>query len=299
MPGPEDHWMGPLPAAPGCDCHVCRPDDAYEAQDRHTIDTVLRHGWQVLLVSDAVGCDDPHHDDHTDDGEDAGPPFAYTVGLGHRCGHPELLVSGLDPGLMHRMLNDVAQRVMRGRRLRPGDVLEDVLAGAPVVLTEVTDEALEETVLWSGWFHRRAPEALQLVWPTRTGLFAWQPGAPADLDELQPPAWREPMTLPAGLEQDPPWPFPVPPDRKAFSCTHVVDDGSAILWMARQADPERGEDWSLHCGASGHDTGEMRLVHLAHLVRAAPSLREIADLGLDCEAERATTDAEWVSSRLG
>lgn len=295
-------WMGPLPASAGCDCHVCRPEDAYDDLDAGTIATVLQHGWQVMAVTDDGCCDDPAHHEAADDADEAedddSPDFAYTVGLGHRCGHPELLVSGLPKALMHRMLNDVAQRVMDGRRLGPGDVLEDVLAGVPVVLAEVGEEALEETVLWSGWFHRRRPEALVIVWPTRSGLFSWQPGAPAVLDELQPPAWREPFTLPAGLEQDPPWPFPVPPDRKAFSCTHVVDDGSAILWMARQSDPERGEDWSLHCGASGHDSSEMRLVHLAHLVRAAPSLRVVSGIGLDCEAERATTDAEWVTSRL-
>lgn len=31
-------WMGPLPAAPGCDCHVCRPDESYDEQDRRVTD---------------------------------------------------------------------------------------------------------------------------------------------------------------------------------------------------------------------------------------------------------------------
>ena len=90
---------------------------------------------------------------------------------------------------MHRMLNGLAQRVMSGRSLTPGDVLEDVLAGVPVVLEEVREEALAETVAWSGWFHRRKPEALAIVWPTTSGLFPWQPGAPAILDTAQPPGW--------------------------------------------------------------------------------------------------------------
>lgn len=252
--------MGPLPSAPGCDCHICRPDAAYDPYDRQVIDTVLAHGWQVLAVSDDGPCSCPDHeaDDHHDDSSDE-PAFAYTVGLGHRRGHPELLMSGLDPQLMHRALNDVAARVMKGRRLAPGDVLEGVLGGVPVVVERVATEAL---------------------------------------DRLQPPSWREPFTHVGAVAADPPWAFPVPPDRMAFSCTHVVDDGESILWVARESHPERGEDWSLHCGAGQHTTDDMCGVHLAHLVRSAPSVAALAGLGLDEEAWRDDVDADWQVSRL-
>ncbi len=46
-----DPGMGPLPVAPGCDCHVCRPDGSYNEQDRSVIDAVLKHGWQVIMVA--------------------------------------------------------------------------------------------------------------------------------------------------------------------------------------------------------------------------------------------------------
>lgn len=298
-PEADKPWMGPLPAASGCDCHVCRPEGSYNDDDRRTIDTVLQHGWQVIAVSDEVACDHPDHTDHSDhDDVEPTPTFAYTVGLGHRCGHPELFMSGLDHRVMHRALNDLAQRVMDGRSLTPGDVLEDVLAGVPVVVEQVSDEALSETVTWSGWFHRRRPAALAIVWPTTSGLFAWQPGAPPILEEAQPPKWRVPIQHSGGVDVDPAWVFPVPPDRAAFSCTHVVDDGAAILWAARESDESRGEDWSIHCGAGEHDTKDMRVVHLAHLVRSAPSLRDISDLGLDEEALRSDPDSEWMRARL-
>ncbi|WP_418058793.1 DUF4262 domain-containing protein [Pimelobacter simplex] len=267
---------------PDCDCHVCRPDASYDEWDRRVIDTVLEHGWQVLLIA----------------GDDSGPAFAYTVGLGHRCGHPELLMSGLDHDLMHRSLNHLAQRIMDGRRLVPGDAIENVLGGVPVAVEQVADDALRETVSWSGWFHRRKPEALALVWPDTSGVFAWQPGAPSVLDERQPRAWRVPIVHAGGLAVAPPWDFPVPPDQLAFSCTHVVDDGDVVLWAARESDEVRGEDWSVHCGASGHETDDMRVVHLAHLVRSAPSLRELSNLGLDEDASRTGPDAPWVTAPL-
>lgn len=292
--------MGPHPAAPGCDCHVCRPAGSYDEMDRRVIETVLEHGWQVILVGDDACCSHPDHDHSLDDdGERPGPAFAYTIGLGHRAGHPELLMSGLDPNVMHRALNGVAQRVMRGRRLAPGDALEDVLAGVPVAVERVSDAALDETVSWSGWFHRREPEALAIVWPDGNGVFGWQPGAPTILDELQPRAWRVPVVHTGGLAPDPTWDFPVPPDHRTFSCTHVVDEGQAVLWAARQPDAARGEDWSIHCGASGHLTDDLRVVHLAHLVRSAPSLRDISHLALDGEAWRADPDSAWETAGTG
>lgn len=292
-------WMGPLPRSEGCDCHVCRPDPAYPPHDRQAIDAVLEHGWQVMIVSSDVPCSDPDHDheDHTHDPEGSSPGFAYTLGLGHCAGHPELLMSGLDPAVMHRALNDAATRVLAGRRLRPGDVLEDVLAGVPVVVEDVSDLGLRETVTWSGWFHRRKPSALVLVWPTTSGLFAWQPGAPAVLDEAQPTQWREPIIHGGGVATDPEWLFPVPADTMAFSCVHVVEQGLSPRWAARETDATRGEDWTVHCGEV-HDTAEMRMTHLAHLVRSAPSLREVADLGLDEEAVRDGVDEPWVRARL-
>ncbi len=301
MSRPEDdkQWMGPLPAASGCNCHICRPQESYDELDRRTIEAVLEHGWQVISVAGDAACSHPDHHDHTPDDEgDSGPPFAYTLGLGHRAGHPELLMSGLDRRVMHHALNNIARRVLAGRRLAAGDVLEDVLASVPVAIEQVTDAALLETVTWSGWFHRRKPEALAVVWPDRRGVFAWQPGAPELLDELQPRRWRVVMDHTGGLAPDPGWDFPVPPDHRAFSCTHVVDRGDAVLWAARESDDARGEDWSIHCGALDHDTEDIRIVHLAHLVRSAPSLRLISSLAMDAEALRDDPDSPWVTAPL-
>jgi hypothetical protein len=278
---------------------VCRPHGTYDGLDRRVIDTVLQHGWQVIMVADGAGCEHPEHHDHPDDQHDGtGPPFAYTIGLGHRVGHPELLMSGLDPRLMHGCLDGVARRVMNGLRLTPGDALEDVLAGVPVAVERVSDIGLAETVTWSGWFHRREPEALALVWPDRRGVFGWQPGAPTILDDLQPARWRVHVDHVGGLAPDPTWDFPVPPDHRAFSCIHVVDEGQAVLWAARKATDGRGEDWSIHCGRSDHGIDDARVVHLAHLVRCAPALRRLAGLALGEEAWRDDPDSPWETSRL-
>lgn len=298
--GHGDRWMGPLPAAPGCDCQICRPEPSYDAMDRSTVDTVLRHGWQVLLIGADEGCEHPdHHEEHADEHPlEPAPAFAYTVGLGHRSGHPELLMSGLDGGLMHQALNDVAERVLAGHRFVAGDVLEGVLSNVPVVLEQVSAEGLREALTWSGWFHRRHPEALMVIWPTTSGVFSWQPGAPTSLDAAQPREWRVPIVHGGGVAADPGWLLPMPPETMAFSCTHVVDQGHPVLWVARRFDDARGEEWSIHCGDGDHDEDSVRLTHLAHLVRGAPSLRDLAGIPLDHQAERPDVHATWTITPL-
>ncbi|RNI24275.1 hypothetical protein EFY87_04715 [Flexivirga caeni] len=106
------------------------------------------------------------------------------------------------------------------------------------------------------------------------------------------------LTHTGGLAIDPPWEFPVPPESQAVSCVHVVTEGRAILWAARQSTPAGAEDWTFHCGAARHTTGDTRRVHVAHLMRAAPSLRDIRDLPLDHEAWRADPDSAWEVAAL-
>lgn len=273
--------MGLQPAQPGCGCRLCRPEPTTDPGDAKCIDNVLRFGWHVTLV-------------HAGDGDEV-PSFAYTVGLPHRGGHPELVVSGLKMPLMHSLLNGVAERVLSGDRVQPGDLVEGALRGVPLLVEGLSDEGLRQTVTWSGWFHRRAVPAVQLVWPDVDGLFAWQPGASPLLDERQPPSWRVAQPRVGALAPDPPWPLPIPPEALVITCSHVMDDGEPVLLVSRAYDAERGEEWQILCGGNHRDasTDEGRLVHAAHLVRGAPSIREVADLGVDETAWRARPGAMW------
>jgi hypothetical protein len=59
------------------------------------------------------------------------PDFAYSIGLWHHARHPEIAMSGLDLGLMHRLINDCAARVHAGHRITPDTLAEGVLVATP------------------------------------------------------------------------------------------------------------------------------------------------------------------------
>lgn len=276
-----------------CDCRLCRPDPEVDPADRKALQDVQEHGVHVVLVADSQACSscggEADHE-HDDAGE---PDFAYTVGLWHQRRHPDLLMTGLPSvQVMHSALNELSRRVLVGEVLRPGGLWEDVLRGVPVTVEELRPEARAQTTTWSTWFHRRDVPVLQVVWPDTEGVFAWQGGSGA-LDERQPPQWRVPGPRSGALAEQASWPFPVPRDQLAFTCRHVLDGELPALYVQRDRDATRGEDWVVSCGGEHEGSGQLLLAHLSHLVTRSPGLREVADLSLDHLARREDSQTPW------
>jgi hypothetical protein len=84
-----------------------------------------------------------------------------------------------------------------------------------------------------------------------------------------------------------------------FSCVHLAE-GATVALVIRARDDKRGEDWQVLCDEQHADLapGAIRVVHLSHLVRAAPSLRQLSDLSLDEQAFRKHPWDPWERSSL-
>ena len=255
---------------------------------------VLEHGWQVVVVGagscdcGTSGCGE----------EDEGPAFAYTVGLPHQLGHPELVMSGQRAELMHRALNAAARMVQQGHDFKAGVLTEDVIDRFAVLAEELTPDACGELLRCSWWFHRWPVPGIQLVWPDTAGVWPWQPGSAASAPELQPEQWRVPAPRNGPLAPDPVWPFPIAPDELAWTCRCVNQEGAPVSLVARDLD-DGAEAWQLLCSA-GHQEDLMEVVervHMAHLVRSAPSLYDLARLRAGERAWRAETWHPWQTAR--
>ena len=141
--------------------------DEHEAQ---TLADVDRFGWSVLKVSN-----------------DAGPDFAYSVGMFRTLGHPEILLFGLPLDVMHRLINDVGEQVRAGTRYVAGQVTDEFLEGYEVTFRAVPAFQYEGHLGWANWLYGGTNyPALQLVYPDRHRRWPWDAGVERGFRENQP-----------------------------------------------------------------------------------------------------------------
>ena len=77
-----------------------------------------------------------------------------------------------------------------------------------------------------------------------------------------------------------------------FICSHIFENTKPILLVSRQ-----GGDWQFLCGEN-HDVNEKpKVVCAGHLLERDPTLKEIANLPVDWEAERTAIGDKWVKKK--
>jgi hypothetical protein len=157
-------------------------DDPKErAREQKCLADVEKYGLHVLRVF----------------GDTEWPSFVYSVGLNRNFQIPEIIILGLAPDVAHEVLNEIASRARSGERFRVGDTIDGLLEGFKVVLRPVRDDFIEPHFGWDIWLYdgMQFPVA-QLVWPTTSGVWPWDPNASDDFRARQPlletadvPAW--------------------------------------------------------------------------------------------------------------
>lgn len=163
-----------------CPCLICADATDLDAIDRDSVENVRRYGWSVMMIPE---------DEH-------GPGWAFTIGLRHTRGTPDLIMCGLDLDLMHECLNILgeAESVPAPEQRR-----EDVLEGH-AVLVKTVDPSWHPILLGSASsFYQHAPmEVLQVVWPDKDGRFPGDEDVAEWAGELQPLLWIAKDRHPAG-----------------------------------------------------------------------------------------------------
>lgn len=114
--------------------------------------------------------------------------LAYTVGLTAHD-HPELMMTGLSPDLMHYVLNKIGRIVLDDKtpiveRIPLIGIIED----HPVVPRALRPEAVSESlkVARALYGETHAVRALRIVWPDAEGHFPWDAGFDTRMAPLQP-----------------------------------------------------------------------------------------------------------------
>ena len=115
------------------------------------------------------------------------PPFSYSIGIAKTALAPELIVVGLKPEMGHWLVNEYNRRVKSGERFVPGVLYLGFLQGFAVQFSPVAREHREGYMRSATWLHQGPEfEALQLIWPSTSGVWPWDPEADVWLRDNQP-----------------------------------------------------------------------------------------------------------------
>ena len=109
------------------------------------------------------------------------------VGLYKRFEHPELVVFGLPPDTMHRLLNVAGEAARSGQVYVVGQGYNDLLEAYSCTFRPVPVKHYQPYLGYARWYYRGGDfPALQLVWPDREHRDPWAAPADAGIRGAQP-----------------------------------------------------------------------------------------------------------------
>jgi hypothetical protein len=105
------------------------------------------------------------------------PGYAYTAGLQHTYGHPELIVFGLGEEVAGDLLEALVEAIAGGARFAAGQRCDGFLRGYPIGFRAVHPSRFERFLPAAVWaFPDGDRTALQVVWPDQQGRMPWDAG---------------------------------------------------------------------------------------------------------------------------
>jgi hypothetical protein len=136
--------------------------DGLSATDAKVLKDIEVFGWHTTGVF-------PTKDDDGDSN------WAFSIGLFHTFGHPEVILFGLPLERCTGIVNEIGKQVKSGQRYEPERIVEDVLrAPYQCMFKEVLPSQYHDHVGYALWFYETDPfPLLQCFWPDKEGHFPW------------------------------------------------------------------------------------------------------------------------------
>ena len=133
-------------------------------KERLVRDDIQRNGWSIIYVIDE---------------EEVDPPFAYSVGLFEKLGHPEIIIVGTTEALASPVIDNMGYRIgEEGVRYENGRYYDGIIERFECYMHCVPKDCYPDYVGWDLWYYQSdAFPLLQCVYPCDGGLFPWDPAA--------------------------------------------------------------------------------------------------------------------------
>jgi hypothetical protein len=238
-----------------------------DAGDSKLLADVQDHGWHVVLI----------------EADAEGPGYAFSVGLYETFEHAEVIIFGLDVGVMHRMINAIGEQIRAGERFAHLDESDGALENYNVCFRSMERRHYREYLGYALWFYQGDQfPTLQCFWPDVEGCYPWHAESNRAIVEQQPI-----------LSDDKSWPFHEGRNRAAFTTRPVLRQGHPILIVTHDEDG----DWQFLCGTTNRQK-DCQIVSLGSMFDRDPTIAAVANLEPGWRAFRERPDAEWRRERI-
>ncbi len=142
--------------------------------DAQFLADIERVGWNVTMVIRTESDDD-------------GPEWAYSCGLFHTFGHPELLLPGVELNEAAKIINDIGSFIQRGNMLALNREYTEFFANCKCLFRAIDSSQYRDYVGRAIWFYEgEAFPFLQCFWPNKFGRYPWEPETGDWIREAQP-----------------------------------------------------------------------------------------------------------------
>jgi hypothetical protein len=112
-----------------------------DEKDAKLLESLEQWGWFVTKVGVS----------------DSAPAFAYSMGLPENLKHPEIIISALELGMMHRLINVAGKRVRQGHGYKEGQRYDDLLKGYPCEFRKVNPNHCYGLFDYAIWYYKGLP----------------------------------------------------------------------------------------------------------------------------------------------
>jgi Domain of unknown function (DUF4262) len=121
-------------------------------------------------------------------GVEAGPEWAFSIGLFHSYCHPEVIIFGLKLDICIALVHEIGGHIKTGKEYdvegEYGDILRDPYKCAFRFVQPYHDR---DYLGYGCWFYQSDPfPTLQCFWPDKTGRFPWDEGCVSTVRDAQP-----------------------------------------------------------------------------------------------------------------
>lgn len=230
-----------------------------------TKSNIEKFGLQVIMVS----------------ATDYSPPFAYSIGLYKSYQHPEIICFGLPNDLIHAIINDIADLVKKGEKIKPSKNYYNIFKDSRAEFLEVDERNIDDYFAAAINFYETIKfPALQLVWTDRNGKFPWEENFEDKFLHDQP-----------FLDRNADFKFREARNLGIFTTRQWLELDKPILRVVHDNDG----DWQFLTGDQMPE--DIRLVALEQMISRDKTLNEVFNLDYGHSAEREFIGDKWIMTK--